>query len=138
MTTLIRFGVSLEQSLLEKFDTLIHEKKYTNRSEAIRDLIRDSLVKKEWESNREVAGAITLVYDHHRRELVNHLMSVQHDYQDTVISSQHVHLDHHNCLELIAVRGKSQQVEALFNALKSAKGVKHAGVTITTTGKDLA
>jgi CopG family nickel-responsive transcriptional regulator len=137
MTTLIRFGVSLEKTLLERFDDLIAEKQYTNRSEAIRDLIRESLVREEWEANREVTGAITIVYDHHKRELVNLLMNVQHDYHDTIISTQHIHLDHHNCLEVIVVKGKSQQAEALFHALKSAKGVKHAGFTITTTGKNL-
>jgi CopG family transcriptional regulator, nickel-responsive regulator len=137
MTNLIRFGVSLEKSLLEKFDTLIHEKQYTNRSEAIRDLIRENLVKKEWESNKEVTGAITLVYDHHKREMVNHLMNVQHDYHDTIVSTQHIHLDHHNCLEVVVVKGKSQNAEQLFNKLKSAKGVMHAGFTITTTGKNL-
>ena len=137
MTTLIRFGVSLEKNLLEKFDTLIHEKQYTNRSEAIRDLIRENLVKKEWESNKDVTGAITLVYDHHKREMVNHLMNVQHDYHDTIVSTQHIHLDHHNCLEVVVVKGKSQNAEELFYKLKSAKGVKHAGFTITTTGKNL-
>ena len=137
MTTLIRFGVSLEQALLEKFDALIGEKKYTSRSEAIRDLIRESLVKKEWESNREVTGAITLVFDHHKRELVNNLMNVQHDYHDTIISTQHIHLDHDYCLEVVVIKGRSQRAEGLFNALRSAKGVKHAGFTITTTGRDL-
>ena len=137
MTTLIRFGVSLEKTLLDKFDALIREKQYTNRSEAIRDLIRENLVKKEWESNKEVTGAITLVYDHHKRELVNQLMNVQHDYHDTIVSTQHIHLDHYNCLEVVVVKGKSQNAELLFNKLKSAKGVKHAGFTITTTGKGL-
>jgi len=137
MATLIRFGVSLEKTLLEKFDALIHEKKYTNRSEAIRDLIRESLVRQEWESNKDVAGAITLVYDHHKRELVGRLMNVQHAYHDIIISTQHVHLDHTNCLEVVVVKGRSKQTEELFCKLKSAKGVKHAGFTITTTGKDL-
>jgi CopG family transcriptional regulator, nickel-responsive regulator len=137
MTTLIRFGVSLEKALLEKFDALIREKQYTNRSEAIRDLIRENLVQKEWESNKEVTGAITLVYDHHKRELVNSLMNVQHDYHSAIISTQHIHLDHHNCLEVVVVKGKSRETEALFHKLKSAKGVKHAGFTITTTGKNL-
>lgn len=137
MTTLIRFGVSVDQTLLEKFDALINEKKYTSRSEAIRDLIRESLIKKEWDSNREVTGAITLVFDHHKRELVNSLIQIQHDYHNTIISTQHIHLDHQHCLEVVVIKGKSQQAEELFNALKSAKGVKHAGFTITSTGKDL-
>jgi len=137
MTTLIRFGVSLEKALLEKFDALIHKKSYSNRSEAIRDLIRESLVKKEWEDSKDVTGAITLVYDHHKRELAGLLMDVQHAYHDIIISTQHVHLDHTNCLEVVVVKGRSRQMEELFHKLRAAKGVKHAGFTITTTGKDL-
>lgn len=137
MSTLFRFGVSIEKELVDKFDRLIKDKQYTNRSEAIRDLIRESLVKKEWESNQEVTGAITLVFDHHKRELVNSLMNIQHDYHGAIVSTQHIHLDHHNCLEVVVVKGKSREAEALFHKLKSAKGVKHAGFTITTTGKDL-
>ena len=134
---LIRFGISLDKELLKKFDHLIRGKQYSNRSEAIRDLIRESLVKKEWEGNKEVAGAITLVYNHHKRELVGKLMDVQHHYHDIIISTQHIHLDGHNCLEIVAVKGTSKEVEELFWKLKSAQGVKHGGFTLTTTGKDL-
>lgn len=136
--TLIRFGVSLNKDLLKKFDRLIREKQYSNRSEAIRDLIRESLVKKEWERNKEVAGTITLVYNHHKRELVGKLMGIQHHYHDSIISTQHIHLDGSNCLEIVAVKGKSEEVEELFWKLKSAQGVKHGGFTLTTTGKALS
>ncbi len=137
MTDLIRFGVSLEKDLLDKFDGLIGEKQYASRSEAIRDLIRDALVQKDWESNREITGAITLVYDHHKRELVGSLMHIQHEYPDAIISAQHIHLDHHNCLEVVVVKGRARRAEELFHRLKSAKGVMHAGFTGTTTGENL-
>ena len=137
MSSLVRFGVSLEEGLLKKFDRHIKKNKYTNRSEAVRDLIREELVKKEWMENKEVAGAITIVYDHHTRELVNKILDIQHDYHDFILSTQHIHLDHHNCFEIIVTRGKSKDIEELFQLLKSAKGVKHAGFLMATKGKGL-
>jgi len=137
MTDIVRFGVSLEKELLEKFDILIKEKKYPNRSEAIRDLIRENLVKREWVEGKEVAGAITLVFDHHKRDLVNILTDVQHDFHTLIISSQHIHLDHDNCLEIIVVRGKPIEVRELADKLKSTKGVKYGSLSIATTGKGL-
>lgn len=131
MSDLIRFGVSLEKDLLEKFDSLITEKKYTNRSEAIRDLIRDALVKKEWQENREITGAITLVYDHRKRGLVGRLMNIQHDSHQNIFSTQHIHIDHDHCLEIIIVRGKAIEMDALYSKLKSIKGVEHAGFSMT-------
>jgi len=137
MSEIVRFGVSLEKELLEKFDRLIKEKKYPNRSEAIRDLIRENLVKKEWIEGKEVAGAITLVFDHHKRELVNTLTDIQHDFHQLIISSQHIHLDHDNCLEIIVVRGKPIEARGLADKLKSTKGVKYGSLSIATTGKEL-
>ena len=137
MSQLTRFGVSLEKELLGKFDRLIGEKGYPNRSEAIRDLIRENLVKKEWTGDREVAGAITLVYNHARRELVNKLTDIQHQYHHLIISTQHIHLDHDNCLEIVVVKGKPKDAENLCFRLKSTKGVKHAALTMTTTGKQI-
>ena len=137
MPKLARFGVSLDQELLGKFDRLIREKKYTNRSEAFRDLIREDLVKAEWKKNKEIVGAITLIYDHHKRELVNKLMDIQHDFGGIIISSQHIHLDHNNCLEIIAVKGFSEEAQKLANSLKSVKGVKHGTLSLSTTGKDI-
>ena len=137
MSELIRFGVSLDKELLGKFDKLISDEKYTNRSEAIRDLIREKFVKQEWKGKAEIAGAIVLVYDHHRRELLNLLMDVQHDFHHLIISSQHVHLDHHNCLEMIIVKGRTKEIEELANKLKSTKGVKFGSLTPATTGKEL-
>ena len=137
MSEIVRFGVSLEKELLDKFDKLIKEKKYPNRSEAIRDLIRENLVKREWVEGKEVAGSITLVFDHHKRELVNILTDIQHDFHPLIISSQHIHLDHDNCLEIIVVRGKPGEVRELSDKLRSTKGVKYGALSIATTGKEL-
>ncbi|MBA7582052.1 nickel-responsive transcriptional regulator NikR [Candidatus Atribacteria bacterium 1244-E10-H5-B2] len=137
MSEIVRFGVSLEKELLEKFDILIKEKKYPNRSEAIRDLIRENLVRREWVEGKEVAGAITLVFDHHKRDLVNNLTDIQHDFHQLIISSQHIHLDHDNCFEIIVVRGKPIEVSELADKLRATKGVKYGSLSIATTGKEL-
>ena len=137
MSDLVRFGISLEKDLLDRFDQLIKEKNYTNRSESIRDLIREELVKKQWQEGKEVAGAIILIYDHHKRELVNKLTDIQHDFQKVIISTQHIHLDHDNCLEIIAVRGTSGEAQKLANTLKAVKDVKHATLSMSSTGKDI-
>ncbi|MCX5698935.1 MAG: nickel-responsive transcriptional regulator NikR [Candidatus Omnitrophica bacterium] len=137
MSSIARFGVSLDKGLLEKFDKLIASKSYTNRSEAFRDLIRQELIQKQWQSGQEVAGAIILIYDYHKRELVNKLMDIQHEFGDIIISSQHVHLDHHNCLEIIAVKGSPKEAQKLADSLKSVKGVKHGTLSMSTTGKEI-
>ncbi len=137
MRGLARFGVSIEKDLLGKMDSLMEERGYTNRSEFIRDLVRDSLVRREWAAGARVAGAITLVYDHHHRELVNLLTGMQHDYQGLVVASQHVHLDHHNCFEVIAVRGDAKKIRELADRMRAAKGVKHGSLTIASTGAAL-
>ena len=137
MGKLFRFGVSLNSELLKEFDELTKKRKYTNRSKAIADLIRQELVKEEWHKGGEIAGAITLVYDHHKRELINKLTDIQHDFQKTIISAQHIHLDHDNCLEIIAVKGRSAEVQRLADTLKSVKGVKHGTLSMSTTGKDI-
>ena len=135
MTKLVRFSIALEDDLLSKFDRYAKSKKYHNRSDAVRAIIRGELVKSEWRSGSEVAGAIVLVYDHHKREVVNKLTDTQHDFHEMVISNQHVHLDHHNCLETIVVKGNPKKVEALANKLKSIKGVKYGALTAATTAK---
>ncbi|MDD5354909.1 MAG: nickel-responsive transcriptional regulator NikR [bacterium] len=134
---LIRFGVSIDKGLLTKFDSFIKDKKYTNRSEAFRDLIRQELIQKQWQGDHEIAGAITLIYNHHKRELVNKLMDIQHDFGGAIISSQHIHLDHDNCLEIIAVKGSPGQAQKLSDSLKSVKGVKHGTLSMSTTGRDI-
>src|SRR5271157_2244451 len=134
MSKIIRFGVSLEEVLLHNFDNLIKRRKYTNRSEAIRALIRQELLKKDLEEDREVAGAITFIYDHHQRDLLNKIIDVQHDHQYIIQSSQHIHLDHHNCLEIVAVKGNSGKVKKLADTLKALKGVKHGSLSVSGTG----
>jgi CopG family transcriptional regulator, nickel-responsive regulator len=134
---LIRFGVSIDKSLLTKFDSFIKDKKYTNRSEAFRDLIRRELVQKQWQGDHEIAGAITLIYNHHKRELGNKLTDIQHDFGEAIISSQHIHLDHDNCLEIIAVRGKPGEAQKLADSLSSVKGVKHGTLSMSTTGRGI-
>ncbi len=134
MTDLTRFGVSIDKSLSERFDEYIREHGYTNRSEAIRDLMREALVRREWESGAEVAGGISLVYDHHKRELLNIIMDIQHDFHGLIISTQHVHISHHACLEVLIMKGKAEDIRCLFNKLHAVKGIKHIGITKTSTG----
>jgi len=138
MADLVRFGVSLEKELLTKFDKHIKNNNYPTRSKAIGDLIRENLIKKEWIEGKEVVGAITLVYNHHKRELVNRLTGVQHDFHQVIISSQHIHLDEDNCVEIVVVKGKPKEIEKLAYRLKSTKGVKHGSLTMATTGKEIA
>ena len=133
-STLIRFGVSIEDSLIRRFDGHIRGRKYRNRSEAIRDLIRDDLVREEWGGAKEVAGAVVFVYDHHQRSLSDRLTDLQHDLRLVIVSTQHTHLDHDNCLEVITVRGNAGKVRELFDGIRSLKGVKHAEIVRATTG----
>ena len=137
MSELVRFGVSLEKPLLERFDALIRNRQYTNRSEALRDLIRRELVRKEWREGGEVTGAITLIYDHHTRDLMAKVTDTQHDFQKVIISTQHIHLDHRNCLEIIAARGKADDVQRLADALTSIKGVRHGTLSMSSTGREI-
>jgi CopG family nickel-responsive transcriptional regulator len=138
MSELSRIGVAIDSDLLKKFDELIGNRGYTNRSEAFRDLIRDELVEKTWESpEANVVGTVTLVYDHHVRLLSEKLTSLQHDYHRAILSTLHVHLDHDNCLEVLIVRGKAAVVKKVADALISTKGVKHGRLTITTSGAEL-
>lgn len=138
MSELIRFGVSINSELLVRFDKLIESKGYVNRSEAIRDLIRDYLVEYEWEEDLETIGSVTIVYDHHVSELSELLNSIQHEYYAMISSSMHIHIDHYNCLEVIIIKGKGSKVKDIANKLISTKGVKHGKLTMTTTGKGLA
>jgi CopG family nickel-responsive transcriptional regulator len=134
----LRFGVSLDEMLLERFDSVIAKKGYANRSEAIRDLIRDSLVMEEWETSAaETVGTITIVYSHETRELTDTLTDLQHRYHSSIISAMHIHLDQHNCLEVIVVKGRAKDIKAIADRLIGTKGVKHGKLTVTTTGKRL-
>jgi len=138
MSELARFGVSIPDDLLEKFDGLIRGKGYNNRSEAIRDLIRDRLVEEMWtESDQDVVGTVTVVYNHEQSDLAQKLTEIQHRKHDLIISSVHVHLDYHNCLDVLILRGNPDAVKKAGEHLISTRGVKHGKITMTTTGKDL-
>ena len=138
MSTITRFGISMESKLLERFDRLIAEQGYSNRSEAFRDLVRERLVKEEWkEEGIETVGTITIIYDHHKRELMENLTKRQHKHHQSVISMMHVHLDHHNCLEVLAVKGEAREIKKIADDLISTKGVKHGKLVMTSTGKNL-
>ncbi|HUT08300.1 MAG: nickel-responsive transcriptional regulator NikR [Acidobacteria bacterium] len=137
MNKLVRFGISLGEDLLDRFDALVAERGYASRSEAFRDLIRGSLVEEEWRTGGEVAGAVTLVYDHNKKDLVSRLTDIQHDAHDLILSTQHIHLDHDHCLEIIAVRGRAADVRRLADSLRSVKGVLQGTVNMASTGKKL-
>jgi len=137
MGKLTRFSVSIEADLLARFLRTAGKRGSSNRSEALRNLMRDSLVRAEWQSDDEIVGTITIVYDHHKRELTDRLTNIQHDHHDAVLAATHIHLDHDNCLEMIAVRGKATKVQEIADSLIGTRGVKHGTLTATTTGKRL-
>jgi CopG family nickel-responsive transcriptional regulator len=132
VSDLYRFGISLDKELIEAFDRHIRAQGYQSRSEALRDLIREELLRKTTTEGGLVAGAIVMTYDHHKRELVNRLIDIQHDFHDLIISTQHVHLDHENCLEVIAVKGNAPEIEKLSSALKVLVGVKHLSLSVSS------
>ncbi|MFH7319641.1 nickel-responsive transcriptional regulator NikR [Desulfurivibrio sp. D14AmB] len=132
-----RFSVSLEEGLLADFDEFIKRRQYTNRSEAIRDLIRKVFVKEEWGEDKEVIGVITLVYDHHQFQIQERITEIQHDHHQLVTSATHVHMDHHNCLEVLIVRGRASMVQALAEKLIALRGVKDGHLATSSTGKSL-
>ncbi|QER42012.1 nickel-responsive transcriptional regulator NikR [Thermodesulfobacterium sp. TA1] len=138
MEELARFGISIPKELLKAFDDYIDRKHYANRSEAIRDLIRQKLVEEEWrESKEDVVGVITYLYDHHKRELTDRLVEIQHDYYDRIITTQHLHVDHNRCLEIILVKGKANEIKDLADKIQAQKGVLHLNVALTTLGKSI-
>ncbi|HWO97374.1 MAG TPA: nickel-responsive transcriptional regulator NikR [Bacillus sp. (in: firmicutes)] len=130
-STLKRFGVSMEGNLLRKFDHLAKQRGYENRSEAVRDLVRDALIQQFWEDNEQiVAGSILLFYNHHQRNLLEEMTNIQHSVHDLIIATTHFHLDHESCLELIAVKGKVKDIQQLSNKLTSLKGVAYGKFTV--------
>ena len=134
MSKVKRFGVSLEEDLLKALDGLVKTHNFPNRSQAVRFLIRNIMVKDMWQNNKEVAGCVVLIYDHHRPDLLNKSTSLQHMYQSLILSVQHVHLDHHNCLEIIALKGKAMKLRELGDKLIALKGIKHG--QLVTSGVD--
>jgi len=132
-----RFTISLDEKLLDKFDEVIKQQKYENRSEAIRDLIRSSFVEEEWQADKDVIGVISLVYDHHQPKLQEKVTEIQHDYHHQIVSATHIHMDHHNCLEVVIVKGTAGSVNELTNRLQSLRGVRNCKLATSTTGRDL-
>jgi CopG family nickel-responsive transcriptional regulator len=137
MTELIRTGVSIEAELLEKFDAVIARRGYGNRSEALRDLIREMLVSEEIMANRPVVATLSMIYDHHRPDLSNKLTEAQHHHHRNVLAATHVHLDENNCFEVVIMKGPAGEVQHMADHMLSLKGVKHGKLVMTSTGKDL-
>jgi len=138
MSEMTRFGVAINDRLLGRFDELIAEKGYVNRSEAIRDLIRNALVEEKWgNDDAEAVGTISLVYDHHTRDLADKLTDHQHSHHREIISALHIHLDAHHCLEVVVVKGKARDIRKIADELIGTKGVKHGKLMTTTTGQGL-
>jgi len=138
MSEIVRFGISINDRLLGRFDQLIEGKGYVNRSEAIRDLIRNALVEEAWAKEDEQAvGTVSLVYDHHTRDLADKLTEHQHSHHKEIVSSLHVHLDAHHCLEVVVLKGKARDIKRLAEELIGTKGVKHGKLMTTTTGEGL-
>jgi len=139
VSELARFSVAMDEDLLAKFDELVKRRgDGRNRSEAIRDLVRDALVETEWEDSKdEIVGTVTMVFDHHASDLSEKLDAMQHAHHDKIVSAMHVHLDAHNCLEVIVVRGASSDVSAIADGLLGTKGVKHGKLVMTTTGRHI-
>jgi len=138
MSNLVRLSFSLEEPLLRRLDELQTKSRYTNRSELIRDMIRERLVQTEWEENQEAVGAVTFVYDHHLPGLSQRLTHTQHDYHDLVLAATHVHLSHELCVEVVLVKGLARRIQELLDALRRHKGVLHGTLSLTSTGVHLA
>jgi len=134
MSTITRISISIEENVIKQFDDLTQRQGFPTRSEAIKHLIRSALVQQQWKQGDVIAGVITLIYDHHKSQLTQKIVEAQHDFGDLVICSQHAHLDHHNCMENIIVRGRVEQIQQLHRALSAIKGMKHTVLSMTTTG----
>jgi CopG family transcriptional regulator, nickel-responsive regulator len=138
MAELIRTGISLERELLDMFDRAIGRKGYTNRSKAIRDLVRDYAVSEDVETNRTVVGTLTVVYNHHKPGLSERINDIQHHAGQKVLAATHVHLDHEHCLEVVIMRGRSSEVQHVAEQILTLRGVKHGRLVLTASGKGLA
>jgi len=137
MGRVARTTISIEPELFAQFNAYIAASGYATRSEAVKSLMRSALVAQEWQTGRDVAGAILMVYDHHRGAIIKKLTDVQHDFGAVIVCTQHVHLDHHNCMEVVVVRGTAAKIRELLSKLKAVKGVKHSSLITATTGEDV-
>ncbi len=138
MEKVVRFSITIAPKLLERFDDVLKEKGYANRSEGIRDLIRDYIVASEWEKKEgDVVGSLTLLYDHDIRGVSDRLTNLQHDHAAHILTSMHVHLDEHNCLEVLVIRGRAEEVKKISDQLISSRGAKHGKLVMTSAGREL-
>jgi len=137
MSSLVRFSLSMEKDLLDRLEKLVKNSKYANRSEFIRDMIRNRLVEHEWKRDQEVVGTVTIIYDHHTRELNRKLTDLQHHHIHMILATTHVHLDEHMCAEMILAKGRAGQIEEIADLLRQQKGVLHAVLAVSSTGKQL-
>lgn len=137
MSNLRRISLSIEEPLLKRLERLVQEYRYANRSEFVRDMIRERLVAQEWEQDQEVVGTITLLYNHHIRQLSEKLISLQHHHHTNILVTTHVHLDEHLCVEVILARGGAKHIRDIVNQLRQQKGVLHTALTMSSTGLQL-
>ena len=138
MAKTVRFSISISPDLLKKFDQAIKERAYENRSKAIRDLIVNFIVDREWEkSDREVMGSLTILYDHESKGLIEKLLDIQHDRRRNIISTMHMHIDEQNCMEILAVKGYPKEIRELADKIMSCKGVKHGRLVMSITGAEI-
>ena len=138
MSELIRMSFSIEEPLYNQLEKLVKEAKYTNRSEFVRDMIRDHLVERQWKQDGECLGTVTLVYNHNLRQLGEKLTKVQHHHHRHILATTHVHLDEELCAEVVIIKGKAHDIQHVADELRQQKGVLHATVSMSTTGKRLA
>ena len=137
MSDLMRVSFTIERSLYDELEKLLATTRYENRSEFIRDLVRECIVRDSWRRNEEAVGTITMVYDHHQRDLSGAITQVQHEHHDAILATTHVHLTHDLCVEMIMVRGLAATIDSLADELRSRKGVLHVSVSMSSTGKRL-
>ena len=137
MSDLMRVSFTIERSLYDELEKLLATTRYENRSEFIRDLVRERIVRDSWRRNEEAVGTITMVYDHHQRDLSSTITQVQHEHHDAILATTHVHLTHNLCVEMIMVRGLAAAIDSLADELRSRKGVLHVSVSMSSTGKRL-
>jgi CopG family nickel-responsive transcriptional regulator len=137
MATVERITASIEKDLLERFEGYVSQKGFPSRSEAIKSLMRSALVEQEWQKGKSVAGAISLIFDHHKSGVLQKLTETQHDFENLIVCSQHVHLDHDNCMEVVMVRGRVSEIRKLLESINSIKGIKHSSLMVGTIGKDV-
>jgi len=138
MPDLVRVSLAIEEPLLKKLETMRKAERYTNRSEFIRDMIRDKLVQQQWERDQDVVGTVTLVYNHHHRQLSEKLTHLQHHHHDMVLATTHVHLNKDMCVEVIVVKGQAGQIQKVAGLLRQQKGVLHSAISLSSAGKGLA